>query len=460
MGKIMTSKKPLTIEEIQEIGRSSVGLKIKDIVGKDIEEDINHKGQLGHLIEEYLFHQKPHNDPEPDFKEAGVELKVTPIKKLKNGLYSSKERLVLNMIDYENENVDNFEKSSFWKKNKRLYILFYEYIKGLPKSEYKIHDELMHVFSEEDLKQIQKDWEVIASKIKNGEAHLISESDTFYLAACTKGIDGSKTKSQRNNKEEAKGRAYSLKSSYVTGQIRKLKDKTIFSITKGSNQDLESYISNRIKPYLTKPLSELLRIFEITSKAKNVNEQIIAAILGYKGKKLSNAEEFIKGSVRFKTIVLDNKLNLKESMSFENFKFEEIILENWNDSTLREYFLTTKFAFSVFKGPKSNPTFLGIKFWNMQEDIIDTELKQVWEKTVQVIKEGRVYKMDNSNVSNFPKLKDSKVCHVRPKGRNSLDVYLLPKADQKTGRTTYTKQCFWLNASYIKSLVLELFKLS
>jgi hypothetical protein len=207
-------------------------------------------------------------------------------------------------------------------------------------------------------------------------------------------------------------------------------------------------------------LSELLRIFEITSKAKNVNEQIIAAILGYKGKKLSNAEEFIKGNVRFKTIVLDNKLNLKESMSFENFKFEEIILEDWDDSTLREYFLTTKFAFSVFKGPKSNPIFLGIKFWNMQEDIIDTELKQVWEKTVQVIKEGRVYKMDNSNVSNFPKLKDSKVCHVRPKGRNSLDVYLLPKADQKTGRTTYTKQCFWLNASYIKSLVLELFKLS
>jgi hypothetical protein len=207
-------------------------------------------------------------------------------------------------------------------------------------------------------------------------------------------------------------------------------------------------------------VSELLRIFEIESKAKNVNEQIIAAILGYKGKKLSNAEEFIKGSVRFKTIVLDQKLNLKESMSFDNFKFEEIILENWDDSTLREYFLTTKFAFSVFKGPKSNPIFLGVRFWNMQEDIIDTELKQVWEKTVQVIKDGRVYQTTNSNLSNFPKLKDNDVCHVRPKGRNAQDVYNLPKVDEKTGKTTYSKQCFWLNASYIKSIVLELFKLS
>lgn len=456
----MAIKRPLTIEEIQQIGRSSIGKNIKDIVGKEIAEDAKHKGQLGHLIEEYLFHQKPHNDPEPDFKEAGVELKVTPIKKLKNGLYSSKERLVLNMIDYENENVDDFYKSSFWKKNKRLYILFYEYINGLPKSEYKIYDELMHVFSEEDIKQVQKDWEAIANKIKNGEAHLISESDTLYLAACTKGIDGSKTKTQRNNNQAAKGRAYSLKSSYITGQIRKLKDKTIFSITKGSNQDLESYINIRIKPYLNKPLSELLRTLEITSKAKHLNEQVIAAMLGYKGKKLSNAEEFIKGNVKFKTIVLDDGLNLKESMSFENFKFEEIVLENWEDSTLREYFLTTKFAFSLFKGPKSNPIFLGVKFWNMEEDTIDTKLKQVWEKTVQVIKDGNVYKANNSNISNFPKLKENEVCHVRPKGRNAKDVYKLPKADLITGKTTYTKQCFWLNASYIRKIVLALFELS
>jgi DNA mismatch repair protein MutH len=454
------NKKPLTVDEIQKIGRASVGKKIKDIVGKDFEELINHKGQLGHLIEEYLFHQKPHNDPEPDFKEAGVELKVTPIKKLKNGLFSSKERLVLNMIDYESENVDDFKNSSFWKKNQRLYILFYEYIQGLPKSEYRIYDELLHVFSKEDLNQIQKDWEIIAQKIKNGQAHLISESDTLYLAACTKGVDSSKTRNQRNSLEKAKGRAYSLKPSYVTGQLRKLKEKAIYSITEGSNQDLESYLNKKLNPYINKTLEELLQIFNITSEAKNKNEQIVAAMLGYKGKKLSNAEEFIKGNVRFKTVVLDEKLNLKESMSFENFKYKEIILETWEDSSLRDYFLTTKFAFSLFMGPKRNPTFLGVKLWNMEENIIDTELKQVWEKTVQLIKEGNIYADNLSNISNFPKLKDNDVCHVRPKGKNAQDVYALPIADIQTGKTTYTKQCFWLNASYIKKIVKDLFKLN
>lgn len=34
-------------------------------------------------------------------EEAGVELKATPFKKLKSGKYSAKERLVLNIINYE-----------------------------------------------------------------------------------------------------------------------------------------------------------------------------------------------------------------------------------------------------------------------------------------------------------------------------------------------------------------------
>ena len=45
--------------------------------------------------------------------EAGVELKATPFKKLKNGKYSSKERLVLNIINYEKVANENFETSSF-----------------------------------------------------------------------------------------------------------------------------------------------------------------------------------------------------------------------------------------------------------------------------------------------------------------------------------------------------------
>lgn len=37
------------------------------------------------------------------------------------------------------------------------------------------------------MKVIQSDWEKIVNKVKIGEAHNLSEGDTLYLGACTKG---------------------------------------------------------------------------------------------------------------------------------------------------------------------------------------------------------------------------------------------------------------------------------
>ena len=43
------------------------------------------KGSLGNLLEEYYFHYKPNSDSNPDFLEAGTEMKVTPFEKKKDG---------------------------------------------------------------------------------------------------------------------------------------------------------------------------------------------------------------------------------------------------------------------------------------------------------------------------------------------------------------------------------------
>ena len=43
----------------------------------------------------------------------------------------------------------------------------------------------------------------------------------------------------------------------------------------------------------------------------------------------------------------------------------------------------------------------------------------------------------------------SDVCHVRPHGSDSSDVYELPCPDKILGVKKYSKQCFWLNSSYI-----------
>lgn len=89
----------------------------EDYGASDVDEKKRNKGNLGELIEEKYFHYKNNNDARPDFEEAGVELKVTPYKQLKNGKISAKERLVVNKIDYQRDVNIDFEHSHFWRKS-------------------------------------------------------------------------------------------------------------------------------------------------------------------------------------------------------------------------------------------------------------------------------------------------------------------------------------------------------
>lgn len=64
----------------------------------------------------------------PDFPEAEVELKVSPIdiKKSKDGPSCiAGERLVLNTINYAKESTADFKTSSFWKKNRFIELMQY-----------------------------------------------------------------------------------------------------------------------------------------------------------------------------------------------------------------------------------------------------------------------------------------------------------------------------------------------
>jgi len=64
-----------------------------------IKNDRKGKGHFGQILEKFYFGYEPNSDSEPDFKEAGIELKSSPLKTLSNGEFRSKERLVLNIIN-------------------------------------------------------------------------------------------------------------------------------------------------------------------------------------------------------------------------------------------------------------------------------------------------------------------------------------------------------------------------
>src|SRR5690554_376966 len=85
---------------------------LRQVCGAEIEEHgYKGKGNYGQILEKFYFGYEPNSDAEPDFKEAGIELKSSPLKTLRNGEFRSKERLVLNIINYLEVYKEDFETS-------------------------------------------------------------------------------------------------------------------------------------------------------------------------------------------------------------------------------------------------------------------------------------------------------------------------------------------------------------
>ena len=132
---------------------------LREACGSEIEKHgYKGKGNFGQILEKFYFGYEPNSDAEPDFLEAGIELKSTPLKNLKNGEFRSKERLVLNIINYLKVHKEDFETSSFIKKNAHLLLVFYLHDRDLNLLDYIIKLVDGWQYPNEDLKIIKQDW--------------------------------------------------------------------------------------------------------------------------------------------------------------------------------------------------------------------------------------------------------------------------------------------------------------
>lgn len=422
-------------------------------------ENKKNKGNLGQIIERNFFHYECNNDSHADFYEAGVELKVTPYKRNKNGSLSAKERLILTMIDYYKVVDEVFEQSHFWNKSKLILLVYYLYEKDIKYNlDYRIDFSRLFTPPEQDIKIIKHDYELIVKKIKEGRAHELSEGDTLYLGAATKSSTSKNRTGQPFSDEPAKPRAFAFKSSYMTYVLNTyiVSGKTTYEPIMGSNiaDSFEDYVVSKIEKYRNVAIDELCKKFhiEITRRPKNLEAMIAYRILGIKG---NRAEEFEKANVVVKTIRIGKNNRIKESMSFPTFKFKELVEEVWDDSTFGNYLRDTRFLFVVYKFDEDEILRLkGCQFWNIPYDDLEKEVRSVWERTKQVLIEGLQVTINRGRRSNnFPKASENHVCHVRPHALNAQDTYELPDGRQ------YPKQCFWLNNSYILSQIKkELFE--
>ena len=113
-----------SIEDVLDVAQSAEGKTVGEFDINNRLESKGNKGGIGQILEEGLFKIAVNSRAEADFVNLGLELKVTAIKENKKKEFSAKERLVLNIINYEEDYKASFDNSAFWQKNKNLLIVF------------------------------------------------------------------------------------------------------------------------------------------------------------------------------------------------------------------------------------------------------------------------------------------------------------------------------------------------
>jgi len=450
-----------TKEEVLSQAQVILRKSLRDIISPaqitEIEKKIGayglrRKGYLGNLIERYVFGLEVNSRNEADFNIPGLELKTTPLKKHTQRKYASKERLVFSMIDYRNIIHEHWDTSTFLKKNRLLLLMFYLYEleKTVLDYEFKFIRllDLLQDISEQDVLQIKRDWEYIVAKIRRGEAHLLSEGETFYLGACTKAANSDVMRDQPRAQVQAKPRAFSLKQQYLNYLIQKKilnEEFNVAPIAKRGEEEktVDALIRERFAPFIGKTARQIMADLKIglSKRSKNFKRLLVNNILI--GTSSNKVEELEKANVTLKVITLEHTGTLRESLSFPAFNYKSLVSQVWYDelgermSDFHAQLEMKRFLFVVFQKIKGSDEIIlkKIRFWNFPAGDL-SEAEKVFDKTVDRIKQGKYYDM--------PKISESDVAHVRPHGKDSRDTIETPQG------TREIKRCFWLNAKYIQ----------
>ena len=452
---------------IFDYSKQLIGKSLRDVVAESLLHTRLGKGGLGQLVEELFFEYSVNNDQRADFEEANLELKCSPVKELKDGSLAIKERLVCTMIDFFEVADTPFKDSKLYHKCFLMLILFYLHDSELEQCDLKFLFSILWQLPEKDLVIIENDYNLISQKIKDGNAHLLSEGDTMYLGACRKGQKGDKMVAQPNSKELAPKRAFSLKPSYMRTILPyvvnsdkghysnyqvSLEEKSLTSIEELQKKSFKEIITQRFATYHGLDYNEICaKLGLATSSAKSKYYGIASAMAGGS---LENSDEVKKSGMIIKTVRVNYNGRIKEHMSFKNLDYAELLEnDNWYDSELYELF-SGNFMFVVFKElekdseieingkTESKYCFDKVVFWTMpQDDLAKAEL--YWEQIRTMVVENRILDLRKEcSIAN------SDIFHVRPKGRNSAD-----KTTNPIDGTQVEKNCYWFNNTYVKKII-------
>ncbi|MED4040358.1 Sau3AI family type II restriction endonuclease [Niallia taxi] len=450
-----------TEQKIFDVAEELVGKRLGELDKSGWLKKKKDKGNIGNMIQSDFFGIPANSIKGADFGHHHIELKVTPILKKPKAGYTSKERLVLGMINYKKDHLIPYEKSIVNEKAQSMLLIFYLHEENKPLEEFKIIKTTRFQLPKIDEPQVRLDYESIINKIRQGEAQHLTEKEQKIMGACTKGQGKGKDFVEQPFSEAwAKSRAYSYKVGYMSAYFRNLvTPEQVEHILIPPQKTFIETVTETLDKYIGKTDEEIQ--FELNKgvKGKSSVFNLIGFMFGTQGENLNHTQEFLKEGYAIKTVRnrLDKSKN--QDMSFPNIDFSEIANDEFDESTWYGLFAETKYILTVWDEYELGKNrFIGYTLWSPEDELIQ-ELSDVFYKIKDMllndgIKVEKDYtKGKNGRWSdNLPGGKeDNRFIQIRPKGSGQSVYVTLPNGEE------IKKKGLYINKEYIRDIVgLEL----
>ena len=496
-------------DSILNYASKAKGFRISDLLGNEVEENSKDKGSVGNLIQELYFGIPRNSSTEPDFSEAGIELKSFGYWDDEKS-QKADQRLALSKIDFmEFEEEVPFDKSHLYHKCHSMLLLAYL----LRLNQKRIDSEIKHVrlyefekIVRDDLEQIHKDYDVITKKIREGKASTLSEGDTEFLGAARTGDKNSAMEDAPKN-DKALPRRFALKQSYMTylvkeyiipekafdKKIPKSKSKYQIKITRGKTfEEWLNKIDEKYEGKTVKAISKLKAIKSITGpidlSQKAGYSRLGLAMLGIK----SNKDSYLqKTNTVVKSVRISKTGVIQDDWSFPNFCVEDIKNQEWEESEVFLYLSEQRILMQIFVEEEGGYVYRGHLFLKLTPEQLDDGVKQTWEAFRKKVLEGISFEL-KVNKSGIKVCSDvqgktegqigliklhatevtydidrSRICGVDDVANEILEANTVngrfvwkPENKEKYGcsienKDVITKQSFWLNKDFVLKYIHE-----
>lgn len=442
-------------------------------------------GIAGDVVEQSILGYPADSDKRPDLLVDGlnVELKTTGIrtpKKKGDFIYEAKEPMSITAVSPDNITNEEFDTSSFWSKLEHMLLVYYHYdspvtVKAAEYANFFIRGYHFHNFSEGEKKILKNDWLIVRDFIQHLKDNYENPKSEYprISSELRKQLMLIDTAPKWPNPPR-----FRLKRAAVSTLVQKHFGANFEELneTYSSFKELDAELHKLSTKYKNKTVREL--VFELgidvdlslgKDVPKSISEQIIIKMFGGKAKKLSKIELFSKVGLVPKTIVQTITGARTEDTKLFKIDFTEWtdVDTSFEDSFVYNYFSGQQFLCIIFEEPSSKAQllenkFIGFKRLVFTEEILENEVKPVWEKIRDLVSNNKLVEtieMDSFNMPrinkktntvktslNFPKSKDY-TFFVRGSGTDSTKKPL-----ELNGIRMYS-QYLWMKGSIISMML-------